>query len=101
MALQAVEVLVAGVGHYNAHDGDADVCQESVLAPGCDTDYQPALLDWVESSPERLPASPHDDCAVCRHFSQPVVSVALTLEIAGSDLIEPHVLPVTPAVVAV
>jgi hypothetical protein len=98
IALQGVEVLVASVGHHHEGESAAHFCQARGLAEDpCEHDrykcghdqHQAAEPDCAgqQSAPEHLPAAPHDDCAVCRHFSQPVAPVAVIPEVTGSELV--------------
>jgi hypothetical protein len=93
VALQAFDAIVGGLGHSHAHHG--------VAAAVCD-DHGSACSHHDHDAPQ--PASSdddeHNDCSLCRHFSQPAAPVALTIEIVGCDRVEPHVSSLLPAVVA-
>jgi hypothetical protein len=93
IALQALDAVVGGLGHSHAHT--------AVAAAAC-SDHGTACSHHHEEAPQ--PASSddedHDDCSLCRHFSQAVAPVALTIELIGSQRVEPFVSARLPAAIA-
>jgi len=91
IALLALDALVGALGHSHGdplaagetakacshHSGDLGHCHSHAA-------------DSAEPSRSTDPApDPHDDCALCRHFSQPVVVVVVHIDVVGSQRIEP------------
>jgi hypothetical protein len=93
VALQALDALVGGLGHSHAHHG--------IYSAVCDH-HGSACSHHDHDAPQ--PPSPendeHDDCSLCRHFSQAAAPAALTIEVVGCDRVEPHVPTLLPAIVA-
>ncbi|HMC11107.1 MAG TPA: hypothetical protein VKH44_07445 [Pirellulaceae bacterium] len=92
VALQAIDAVVGALGHSHSHQPTG-----CVATPDCGHhhsvcthhDDHAATKPQQSSQPSDSQPGPHDDCSLCRHFSQPVAPVALILEVIGSERIEP------------
>ncbi len=86
IALLAMDAVVGAAGHSHVHHDAVDASHEKhAHACGHHHDGDHERSDGDDS---KIPA---DDCSLCRHFSQPVVVATVTIEVSGSDLIEPLV----------
>jgi hypothetical protein len=91
IALQAIDAVVGALGHSHGHQPTG-----CVATPDCGHhhnvcthhDDHAATKPQQHSQPSDSQPGPHDDCSLCRHFSQPVAPVALTVEVVGSERIE-------------
>jgi hypothetical protein len=95
IALLGVDAIVGAVGHTHRHSDEACASPARCHSRGSDCchDHASDGQDGSEhSSPQHSgEPAPHDDCTLCRHVSQPVAPVAITLAFVGSDRIEPFV----------
>jgi len=96
IALLAFDGVVGALGHHHgetcdSHDKDHVACHHGIS--DCHHDEH--------SSPADSVPAPHDDCSLCRHFSQPVVIVAVTIAVVGSRRIEVIASAITPRIAAV
>jgi hypothetical protein len=82
IALQATDLLLGGWGHRHDHD--------AVVAHSCHSDchahHHGGLAD---DSHDESPADSHDDCSLCRHFSQPVAPVAVEVPVVTCERVAP------------
>jgi len=84
IALQATDLLLGGWGHRHDHDAiDAHACHA-----GCDGHDHGGLADELDGE-DRLPVEHHDDCSLCRHFSQPVAPVSVDLPVVTCEGVAP------------
>src|SRR5262245_21392202 len=82
--------LVVALGHSHSHEpavctasGDSSHGGGSSPSHACPTEEETAPK---KSQPGRPSDSiPHDDCAVCRHFSQAAAPVQIAVELIGSE----------------
>lgn len=95
IALQASDLVVCAVGH--SHAGHAQ-CRDSAVvadahshcAHGSCGHHHVATSETptpCSESPQPDPAR-HDDCAICRHFSQPAACVVVALVMDGGERVE-------------
>jgi len=101
IALVAIDAVVVVWGHTHAHEPDSR--EHKVAhhhAGGCSHHHHaPAKAPAQDSSqPGRSDSEPHDGCALCRHFSQPVSPSILVLEISACQRVESCVLALCPLV---
>jgi hypothetical protein len=92
IALQAMDGLVAIMGHSHREKHN---CSESGVDSGhlgaCEHGHVHSVRVEHEAEDEHE-SVPHDDCALCRHVSQPVLAVSLAIEIVGCQASETVVL---------
>ena len=85
IALQAIDAVIGARGH--SHVDPVDHCSAAV--PDAHQDAcchtHGAMTRQESSPPENSPADPHDDCSLCRHFSQAVAPVAFFPELTRSE----------------
>lgn len=82
IALQAADLCVGSWGHRHEHiASDAVACHHK-----CDHHRHCGLADKSE---DPIPADSHDDCSLCRHFSQPVAPVAVELPAVACEYAAP------------
>jgi hypothetical protein len=94
LALLAMDAIVGALGHSHAHHAaPTDAASACHRHTGCSHHHHDAPPTQPEQPSGESPSDngPHDDCALCRHFSQPVIPVVVLLEILGSDQIEPFI----------
>jgi hypothetical protein len=94
IALLALDAVLSASGHSHAHPAVGSPISEGChAATPCGHHHGCCSHDADDSS--RPPSDSHDkdDCSLCRHFNQPVVVVSLVLELPGSELVVPLVLP--------
>jgi hypothetical protein len=95
LALLGADAIVGAAGHtHRQHDkaSSAQACGNA-CGGGCCHNRGTNGQEKAHPAPRQSPDStPHDDCALCRHFSQPVVPVVITLALEGSEQIEPFIL---------
>jgi len=93
IALQALDCVVGGFGHSHLHP---------LIGAAVGDDHGSVCSHHHDEAPQ--PASSndedHDDCSLCRHFSQAAAPVALTIELTGSQRVEPFVSAMLPAAIA-
>ena len=83
IALQATDLCVGGWGHRHEHiAADAVTCHHE-----CDHHHDHEGL--ADESESQTPTDSHDDCTLCRHFSQPVAPVAVELPVAVCEHVAP------------
>jgi len=95
IALLAIDAVVGALGHshdepLDSHNAGHVACHHGACCGDEDEHSSPA-----DSAPD-----PHDDCSLCRHFSQPVVIVAVSVELVGSQRIELIASRITPRIAA-
>jgi hypothetical protein len=101
IALVAIDAVVGVWGHTHAHEPDS---RETTVAHhhagGCSHHHHaPAKTQARDpSQPSRSDSEPHDDCALCRHFSQPVSPSIIVIEIAACERVEASVLTLCPRI---
>jgi hypothetical protein len=97
IALQAMDLAVCAVGHHHEDDLVGSATETACGAEnnlrhkhvGC-CHHHHAVSDKDhegESRPANSPAESHDDCSLCRHFSQPIVTVAIAIEVFGDTAV--------------
>jgi len=81
VALQALDCVVGSLGHSHAHPIAA--------VAGCD-DHATGCSHHHDEAPPLAPSEndEHDDCSLCRHFSQAATPVTLMVEVVGCDHVE-------------
>ena len=87
IALLAMDVVVAAAGHSHAAPGAAGISPPA-HNHACSHHHHEGDHERSSGNDHGAPA---DDCSLCRHFSQPAVIAAVTLEICGSHFLEPLV----------
>jgi hypothetical protein len=92
VALQALDVVVGSLGHSHERAGFSSAAGDD---HGCDCSHY-----HEKQQPGRSDDNQHDDCSLCRHFSQATAPVAVTIELVGSERVEPFVSALVAAVVA-
>jgi hypothetical protein len=101
IALVAIDAVVGVWGHTHAHEQDS---REPKVAHhhvgGCSHHHHaPAKVPAQDSSqPGQSDSGPHDDCALCRHFSQPVSPSIIVIEIAACERVEACVPALCPRI---
>lgn len=103
IGLQGTDALVGAAGHSHLHRA-ADSCSAELHghARGACAHHHDAPPAGSEERPrhdqssDSVPAQPHDDCALCRHFSQPVALAAFDMALAGSERIDLFVPRLSP-----
>lgn len=104
LAVHGAGVVVGGLGH--SHEGPAHCCSVALCYPDskghaatkhdhhhgtCSHRHEHARPAQPTDQPdENRPFSggPHDDCSLCRHFSQAVSPVTLIAELSASERVE-------------
>jgi hypothetical protein len=92
IALQGVGAIVGGLGH--SHYGAAACCPGSEhhdhggKCSHSHGDAAPARPAEGPATDPTHPADPHDDCSLCRHFSQPASPITLTIEMPRCERVE-------------
>jgi len=91
IALQATDLLLGGWGHRHDHLATRSVVVEAaskrVCGHVCSHHHHDATSE--SENQERIPSDSHDDCSLCRHFSQPVVVVAVEMPVVACERAEP------------
>jgi hypothetical protein len=91
IALQVIDGVVGALGHSHGDEDVACVTPTHDHGSACSHQHGHDALatdDAHRTPAESAPGQDHDDCSLCRHFSQPVAHIALTIEIVGSQRIE-------------
>jgi hypothetical protein len=89
IALQAADLCVGGWGHRHEHFG-IDDSENAALADSCGHECHHHDHDGLtDESDGQIPADSHDDCSLCRHFSQPVAPVAVELPAVACEHVAP------------
>jgi hypothetical protein len=92
IALHALDAVVGGLGHSHTHAAPTSaVCE----GHRCDCAHHDEPQQPVPSEDDE-----HDDCSLCRHFSQAAAPVAVIIELVGSERVEPFVPWLTSVVIA-
>jgi hypothetical protein len=93
IALQALDVVVGSFGHSHTDSG--------VATTRCDRHDAACSHHHHDAQKPALPDDDqHDDCSLCRHFSQAAAPVAVTIELVGSERVEPFASALVALVVA-
>jgi hypothetical protein len=93
IALLAIDAVVSVLGHSHSEHFQCDTAATACghTSDQCSHDHAP-LAAREQSDPPASgpisPGSPHDDCSLCRHFSQPVVAACLAIEVVDSQRVE-------------
>jgi hypothetical protein len=82
IALQALDVVVGGLGHSHDHGVSAVVETRHSACCHHDHDAPPPASDEQDH---------HDYCSLCRHFSQPVAPVMPVADVERCDRFEAFV----------
>jgi hypothetical protein len=101
IALQGLDAIVGGLGH--SHADDVACCTAAAdhhHHGGTCSHHHDHATPAEQPADGKFPAGPHDDCSLCRHFSQPVVPVTLTVEVAGCERVETFVPVLVERVIA-
>lgn len=96
IALVAIDAVVGVWGHSHAHEKHAhehvsrDLKVAHHHAGGCSHHHHAPAAETTQhsSSSEQSDSEPHDDCALCRHFSQPVSPSIFVFEIPACERVE-------------
>jgi hypothetical protein len=94
VALVATDAIVGVWGHSHAHPlADCAVAVDCHHHGGCSHSHPWTPTSRTQNSEpsDSRDSQPHDDCALCRHFSQPAALIAFTPTITSGDWIEPFV----------
>ena len=99
IALQAIDCIVGAAGHSHHHPAAGEQLAVVLRAhhhSACCHHADHATADPSDdcSAPAKSPRDEHHDCSLCRHFSQPVMPTVVTIELVGSQSIEPFHPPV-------
>jgi hypothetical protein len=82
IALQATDLLLGGWGHTHHHD--------AVVAHSCYGDCDGHDHgDLADEPHDESPADSHDDCSLCRHFSQPVAPASIEIAAIECEYVAP------------
>jgi hypothetical protein len=101
IALVAIDAVVGVWGHTHEQE---PVSRETKVAHhhagGCSHHHHASKKAPAHESsfPRRSDSEPHDDCALCRHFSQPVSPSIIVIEIAACERVEACVLALSPRI---
>jgi len=100
IALVAVDAVVGVWGHAHADEPVAAVKTHTSHhhGGGCSHHHHVAANEAPQhsSSSEHSDRPSHDDCALCRHFSQPVSPAVIVFEISDCERVESLVLALCP-----
>jgi len=94
IALFAFDAGFSALGHSHDDALDSHSHQVACHHGTGDCDHE------EHSAPADSEPAPHDDCSLCRHFSQPAVVVAVTVELVGSHHVEAIAPALTPRIAA-
>jgi hypothetical protein len=84
IALQASDLVLGGWGHRHSHDAaDVHACHSE-----CDGHEHGGQADEFDSE-DGLPVEHHDDCSLCRHFSQAAVPVSVETPVVTCERVAP------------
>jgi hypothetical protein len=104
LVLLAIEAVVGAVGHSHSHrpavcDGAAASRQHGGSCGHDSHHAAPEKSTELPTAPDNSQHNPHDDCSLCRHFSQPVAPVAVILAVETSESCNAFVLPLVQRLV--
>jgi len=90
IALQATDLLLGGWGHRHDHVAShaAQASSEHAHHHVCSHHHHGDAISEPEDQ-RQIPTDSHDDCSLCRHFSQPAAVVAVEMPVVACERIEP------------
>jgi hypothetical protein len=88
LGLQATDGYVSAIGH--SHSDDHVACKPKCDERSCghcahSHPEEEQRNNSHESHQHESDGPRHDECAICRHFSQPILPTAVTIEIAENE----------------